>query len=249
MSVEIFVNTLSANGQFQTRRDAQDALAALISCFQLLRPAISVGTIGICYDSNIERRALLKGSASISACLASIDRDLRQRWYFYTRRCRYAEVHYLEHTLVGEGETIRGLASAEIIDSKILAGFGGSPACTADMVELRDEASGRQAACRSVHEATGLKRLLPRYEPNPKHRAAPYWSHGELISPMSVNEDDAQSALFAAISDGSGHYYGAHGSKLLKFVLTGDSGGPVYHGYEVKIGEVPEGILSQLRSR
>ncbi|GAB3505426.1 hypothetical protein GCM10027400_01830 [Pseudoxanthomonas daejeonensis] len=100
-----------------------------------------------------------------------------------------------------------------------------------------------------MHEPDGLRRLLPRYEANPKHGPLPYWAGGGLVAPMTVGDDDAQAALYAAVSDGAGHFFGVHDAKFLKFVLTGYLGGPVYHAYEVIESEVPPDILLHVRSR
>lgn len=248
MSVEIFINTLSANSQFRSIQEAQAALKALVSCFQLIQPGLYAGTIAIAYDDNMERRALIHGNASIASCLASLDRDLRQRWYLFTRRARRANSTFLKYSLVGGGETISGEASHDYIGSEILAGFGGSPACTEAVVDIADD-SGRQTKCQSTYEPAGLGRLLPRYEANQKHRSTPYWSHGEYVSPMTVGPAEAQNALFAAIGDGGGHYYGVHKAKLLKFVLTGSYDGPIYHAFEVEKGDVPPQILAELSAR
>ena len=249
MSSSFFLNTLSASGQFATSADAGKALRSLLDCLEFLRPGVAVGVISLLYDVNMERRGLIRGSQSLAACLASLDADLRKRWYLSLRRARVVRSDFDAYSLTGAGDAVEGEASQEMIGAQVLVSFGGRLATEAERVRLDNNSSGANVECSSFYDMDTMQRHVLRYAHNPKHRVHAYQSNGETISAMTVSDAHAQIALTAAVSDDMGHLYGIHDSKLLKFVLTGDFGGQVFHAYEVSEEEVPTPLLNLLIDR
>lgn len=203
--------------------------------------------MALIYDSSVELRVLMNGSMSLASCLSGLGRDLQVRWYSATRKAQLANPSYRRIAMTGDGETITGDASEDLLSAKVLSSFGGSAACNAAEVQLREHELAPPIVCSSVSQPDSLAKLLPKYEANPKHRREAYFRDGgEYVAPMTVGDDSAQKELYASVPDGQGAFFGFTEGKLLKFVLTG---GRTYHAYEVTEWEVPAVVLSALKKR
>lgn len=245
------LNALSAHWQFNTGEELSRSLAELVSCFEFIEPGVQAGTISLTYDPYIELRGLLSdGGTPIQSCLAEAAQKERLRWYHYTKNLAHrSEDDCIQVELSGGGEVITGDAVEEVLNVDIFVGFGGSPACEADEVQIRNIESGEHVTRASASRLGRLSGLLPRYERNDKHRSYAYTrTGGERVAPMTVSDADAQVALLAAIRY-ENSLFGIFGAKLLKFVLTGGLGGGVYHAYEVEEREVPNDVLVDLLGR
>ena len=248
------LNTLSVGQQCYSDAEIRATVSALIEGIDFVWPAVQSERVKLVYDSRIEAKELLKGElllATISRLNSFSDNgtDLIKKWYLYTKK--RAEdvtdegVEITVECINGSFPAMAGTVSNYYIDDAAnWLSFGSWPAGVTDkyVVTTPIEKIHKNNAC----DKTGVRRLVPIYQPSPKHRFESYWDHqrSELVAAMPLDADTAQRVLLAGISHNN-DIFSLHAptNSLYRFVLTR---GNEYHGFQVRNDEVPHICLRQL---
>lgn len=250
--MRFLINSLSASVPYGSANELEVQLRRVTECFELLLPMINAQKLELIYDNSIETRSLLFGEDGLPAALARIsDSDVRKRWYHYTKnKSSAADREHVHIILSGGGGVLRGVASASLMTESHVIGLGGSDVHEARQFEVKNEEDVDSTnKIESICDSTGAWRQIPRYEASPKHRRESYVREGgEEVSPMTLDDAQAQRCLFQAIEHG-GEYFGKYGRCYFRFLLTVETiDGPIYHGFEVSTQEVPEKIILRLEA-
>lgn len=255
--MEFVLNPLSVNGQCKTVEDCFEAVRLYVDFCEHCLPALSKGRVKIFYDRHIEMRSLTEGvnlAASIARCKEFLGgKDLVDKWYLYTRNRSQpldagdgvdVELRATDPILTPVCGTVHQ-TTHDALDSWI--SFPGDEICDCGKLTLRSEVMSR-----NIRNASRLKSLLgwlPSYEPNPKHGAEAYYSHGEYISPMPLSDADAQVLVLISLPDRHGGCRWAYHDDRKEFYCFRRTypGQEVYHGFLAEERTVPEDLRDLLR--
>lgn len=244
------INTLSANNQFQCTNDLETNFDKLINTISYLLPAIKKERTFILFDHQIETRSLMHGDdfrkTLNSIKHTSTGKDIVQKWYLYTRNHCIPnnselidiEIHSNTCSEVSSGQ------AANIENNLILLSLGGSELTESSEIILKSNRAIENL--KNAYSPDTIYPLTPRYLPSDKHRTEEYWANGVKVSPMPLNEQEAQELLLESIkleTDYWGYrnkcgsfyrYKRTHVDKL------------IFHGFKVEENEVPHHLIKKL---
>lgn len=240
------LNPLSANQQCNTSSDVEVVVRNLLACIDLLLPAINLGKHQVVYDALIENRNIITDINLLSAINNIQDKDLRRRWFIYkNNRMQHANqninINIEMFPEANSSKIISGSVSKDLINDKVCwLSFGKSD--LTEMEKIRIIGGGIEYIENNVHEKDGLKRLLPIYENNPKHRRASYYDYNrnEYVAAMPLDDDEAQKLLIASTEHNNARWaYHKNSDGYYKFVRTF---GNTYHGYKIDRKDWPNNL-------
>ena len=211
------------------------------------------------YDSRVEQRHL-SGNDSFLSSINSIPQDeehqdVKRLWFLYTTN--RADAQRTEPPL---RVALTSTALADVIlagevngewispNTNLWLSFGGIPLTESTTLDISH--SGNEIdKVRNAHDLPSLMPMLPRYEPSAKHRAKAYTTEdGEVVSPMPLNEAEAQNLLLISVLDATDRWAYHNGlRKCFRFKVT-QVQVDIYHGFQVERHEVPEAIWIQLQT-
>lgn len=251
MQLVVF-NPFSAMNQCHTIQELTEVVSSTIGCFEYLLPALKVGKIKLLYDSRIESRSLVPGqflNASIGQLRGTSEQgaDIVKKWYLYSRN-RADDVTdqgllvKLSCPSTSFPEFEDSISTLYLNSQAHWISFGKCAIGTAPLYRI--SATDAEHVNTNIHDVAEIRNLLPRYEASPKHRAEAYYDHarGEEVAPMQLDAKAAQALLLESREVG-GDFFGREASsgRLYRFKPTV---GNVFHGFEVRIEEIPPELLT-----
>lgn len=247
------VSSISACKQCKNSADVLHVVNNLVACFKYLHTAIVTKRINLIYDLNIEQQQLIDGQHILSTINnlpihSSDGSDVKKLWFIYTKNHAYqASSNILSGVTIIAGDEVK---LVNICRDLIHLGvrwisFGGKP--WLELPEYNVTVTGYAVVnVKNVHNLDALKQLLPRYEPSGKHHYHPYHdANGENVSPMPLNQEEAQRLLLLSVQDGADLWSYHEGlRKYYRYKLT-HTDQNIYHGFEVDEDMVPQRIKNQ----
>lgn len=254
--MEVVLNPLSANRQCHCVEDCLEVVRFYVNCCEYCLPALDSKRITLLFDDHIEERFLVEGEhfrATIAQiCGIKEGRDLVQKWYLYTKNRSTAlpAIDGIAITLTATdmSSSVKGLVHKHAHDEvRYWISFPRDAVCTPNELTVTSH-----QGVRNINNAANIdsfRAWLPSYQPNPKHRAEPYYSaKGEFVSPMPLCESEAQKLLLTSLSDQTGTRWAFH-KRTAKFYCYRKThiDREVFHGYLQKEEEVPQELRVALR--
>lgn len=255
--MEIVLNPLSANCQCHSAEECFAAVSAYVDCCEYCWPALRAKRVKLLFDDHVEQRFLVGSEnflASIARCKgAKGGADLVKKWYLYTRNRsavvpNESEVE-IELKTNGIGSSVKGSVYKPLHDDiSHWISFSGDVVCSAN--ELIVSSSHGERTIRNCADIESFRTWLPRYEPNPKHRAKAYTAAGgEVVSPMPLSEAEAQELLLTSLSDNGGTRWAFHKETLKYYCFQRTHvDQEVFHGYVEAEEKVPNDLRDQLKT-
>jgi hypothetical protein len=249
---DILLNPLSADRQCHTVDEVEAVVNGIVECLVYMHPAVRCGRCRFVYDDTIEARSVSHGGQGLKSDIARIrNKDLVRQWYLYTRN--RAVKAALEHCVVEitdqkDGTVISGELRRELVvsDARWLSFFGRPIYSTS---ELNISLAGTDVTV-SVQNSCGLgsfREWWPYYEASPKHRKDAYEFEGDWVSPMPLNDSEAQEALITSVVHGSDRY-SLYLGVYYRFPRTHPNRN-VYHGFRMDRKEVPVQVVMEIGGR
>lgn len=248
--VVVCIGPLSAARHCKSREEVQAAFDAMIGCFNVLLPALSVGAAQLIYDSTTDDQSLHSDAANMADQLNWIQPQQRKQWYLFTKnRARKASANLISVSASSENSksSITGEISEDLLDpKKHWLSFGMTSVFDSDVVTIQPD-QGASIEMLNSSTTTGCDKWFPRFEASPKHGGKEYVrASGDPVAVMDLDDQRAQLALLDSIEDGKNRYATVKG-RFYRFVPTRpDSAPPLYHGFQVSEKEVPAEILKLL---
>lgn len=253
--MQLLLNPLSANAQCRSVEECYAAIKAFVDFCGYCLPALTKKRIELIYDRHMEQRTLL-GEEVLTATIARLGElrdgpDVVRNWYIYTRnRSRLLAV---ENTVAIQLEAkafkpvtgVVHLSTSDEFDSWI--SLAGDSVCDSESLTVRREEKVRTV--RNAADPAVLKSWLPSFEPSPKHTREPYRSHGEYVSPMPLDDDEANALVLLSVPDSPDRRWAYHEKTGTFYCFRKTYGGrEVYHGYTVDEADVPAEVSESLLS-
>lgn len=251
-----YINPLSANGQFTSIEHATEKISTLIEAIYHILPAVTAGRLSIIYDNQIEARSIISGQ-NILETLNSIKRtangkDQVQKWFLFIKNHSTTKTSEALETKIYADDcntSISGFASKDIIESQpgFLMSIGGSQITESTSITTQNEAG--QLTSSNAHSLETLLPLIPCYEASDKHRKESYISQkGEKVSPMPLNEREAQKLLLTAVKEGSDYWaYHRQRKEFYRYKPTHNDR-LIYHGFMIDEQDVPQDVIKKIRN-
>lgn len=252
--MQLVLNPLSANGQCTSVEQCYAAIKGYVDFCEFCLPALTKKRIELIYDRHIEQRTLL-GEDGLTATIARLRElqggpDVVRNWYIFTRnRSRALPV---ENTVAIQLEAksfepVTGsvhLSTSDEFESWI--SLAGDSVCDSESLTVRRGETVRTV--RNAADPTVLKSWLPSFEPNPKHRREGYMARGgEYVSPMPLDDQEANALALVSIADSSDRRWAYHEKTRTFYCFRKTYGGrEVYHGYTVEKDDVPAQLIDAL---
>ena len=243
----VYLNALSGNWQFQSVAEAESALAVIVQCFQFLLPALQHHRAELVYDDSIESRALICESPSILSALSRIpNRDLVRQWFLYVKnraRREMSEIWTMRQIGVSKpsAEILGEARSGGVFCKASWLSFGGTVLTEEVEIDIHPEHFESPARARHASEFGLFKIWWPQYQASEKHQKEGYWSAGEWVSPMPLDDVTAQIVPPTSVSDGNDRY-ALYQGVYFRFVLT-HVDRLIFHGFRVDRPDVPNRII------
>lgn len=253
---DFYINPLSVNEQCHSADDILGLMNTLVECFEYLLPAINKDRTRLFFDSSIENRRFITAQHFLTSInsLQKDDRDeqdVKKLWFVYTRnRAEKVSLETASTTVsaLHYSEQFEGfISNDEMLKQAKWLSVGGQP--LSEAVKYNVLQGGRETfTVTNAHHLDSLKPLLPRYEPNDKHRKEPYFaSGGEKVAPMPLNIEDAQHLLLESIKENNDRWaYHGNRRKFYRFKLTHPDQN-IYHGFEIEENEISAELIKKLR--
>jgi hypothetical protein len=248
------LNALSAGGQCHTDEEIKNVMTSLLEAIDFMWPAVQAERMKLVYDASIENNQLVQGE-SFPASIGRMRRfsddgpDLAKKWYIYTRQ---RAIDVTDEGLEVELECCANsfdrfdgtVSSSCVTDASHWLSLGSWPVGIATRYRITTTAGAILKD--NAHDAAGIRRLIPNFEPSPKHRTESYWDsdRNEQVAAMPLDRGTAQKVLLTGVLCG-GDIFGKHESTndLYRFIKTG---GNTYHGFQVDKSDVPNECRRQL---
>jgi len=245
--------------QCHTHEDAYQAVKNLVDCFECLGHAIQLHRHHLVYDSHIEERHLIANENfhATMGRLRAVDggADISRQWYLYTKNraqeASWASAIHVQVTSLTENESsMTGHISEDLVHANPhWFSFGGTALHEVSEFEVKVVAEPKEEivhTIRNAHHSGSMMLLLPRYEPNPKHRKTAYIREGgEHVAPMPLSDIEAQALLIVSTYyDGNLWAYDGNGM-FYRYILTHVDRN-IYHGFQVMPSDVPEPVSREL---
>jgi hypothetical protein len=250
------LNTLSTQTQFNTIDEAHKAIRDVVECLKYISPALSSKRQKLIVDMSLDHRDIVKGISVIQAINSlpkRTDRDIRTIWFLYTKKqATKANTDIVDVTIESTDhtctQTISGKSTKDfLIAHSGIISFGGCELTKSTTLQIKS--NGKTLTAENAHMLAHIRRLVPKYQPSPKHQKEAYYDHKrhEQVAAMPLPPDVAHEVLLAGLPHGN-DYVGLHGpsGKFIRFKLTG---GNEYHGFEVSDNEVPAALQNQLKPK
>lgn len=248
---DFYINPLSINEQYHSIDEVLNSMNTMIECFVYMLPAISKGRVILIFDSIIENRKFISDQSFLASInnLPRKEKDLKQQWFLYTRNHAKEISSATVRTIVSSPrclDQVEGdISNDEILQRAKWISFKGRP--LNELIECNIQQDGLAVfTVKNVFHLDSLRMLLPRYEPNPKHRREKYFdpTRKEYVAPMSLNDEEAQRLLLTAIEVNKDRFaYHKTLKKFFRFKLT-FPGKNIYHGFEIENHEIPDGLIN-----
>lgn len=229
------INSLSLCGQYATLHDLEAALAEVVECLNTSLFALKHEAVILWFDGQIEDRVAITGGATLRATINKFDRDLRQKWFLYTRNHAAAaegELVDIEVRSAGTTQSVAGMAcNGPLLLRAQWISFGGIPVFASDEVIVTVAATGERFLIGNANSVAAYREWWPRFEPSPKHQKTGYHARsGEWVSPMPLSDKEAQEALDIS-QDVNGERVAVYKGRRFRFMRTHPNRN-IYHGFE-----------------
>jgi hypothetical protein len=245
--MDICINPLAAAWQFTSKAAIELGLTEIVNCFVYCLPALQHKRARLIYDDLIEKNGLMRGGAGFVSDINQVrNRDIARQWFLFVKnRSVRAESEPCMVSLVGTAGTVEiaGEIRRELvqINSKWLS-FRGTPFSERVALDISSETLGIRLSLANAWHLISFKAWWPEYQPSEKHRKEGYWrAGGEWVSPMPLNNDQAQAALLTSVLFGN-ERFSAFGNRYFRFLRTYPDKN-IYHGFEVDWGDLPNQVI------
>lgn len=241
---------------FRCKEDFASAARAVLAALDLLTPALQSGRVSLCIDAELSVTKAYNGVV-FDAALDAIrglpeSRDIVVRWH----RIRTSHgLNFQSDVKCRAKMAFRGveyiwyydLCESVVSRSYCWLSFSGSPLGKFSSIQVGFAGGNLNFVnIASCHDS--LLKVIPEYEPNPKHRKKGYHD-GERnvwVSPMPLSDGAAQDLLLRSIFfSGCRWACSLSGENYYRFVKTYVDR-HVYHGFQVSESAVPPKALSLL---
>lgn len=230
--------------QYKKICDFEQSLLQIVNCLSYVIPLVKLNKLNIFYDEQVADVTCLISGESFVSCLSKVsDRDLRQKWYLYTRN----------NCIVAEGDSYSVAISSHkdkdkenpLLLKKDFFSNGVNWVSFDGLVffsEIRYFIKGSGNNITEIRNAVSFQdfaAMWPIYEASPKHKKEGYYrSKGVYVSPMTLSHDEAQSALLSSIEI-RGERFARVGNKYVRYLKTYIDK-EIYHGFEIDKDNFPD---------
>lgn len=245
--LELFINPLSISMETSSPKVLEQAIKSFNYCFHYCKESISAENLIIYVDAHLYFTPVFE-SLLLKQALSNISRDERTLFYKHITKSKLLIIQDDNDSIdisisADDYESIYGKAHRKLCNENTRwFSFLGKKIFSEYQLNVN------HVSRNAVHNHSNLdafKKLLPIYEPNPKHRLEPYSINGEIVSPMTVSDEIASQLLIAAKGihlDGDRWSYCRDRNLLIRFKRT-YTDRCVYHGFECQKEDVPDSIL------
>lgn len=247
--MKIFLNPLSLNGTCNTPSDVLEVVKPIIDCVKYCTPMIEVGNAEAYIDPRIDSNKFVDDE-TINQSISRIDNDYKTLWYIYTKNkmtlLDWESVSEVEVSNLGENTTSGEVHSDLVNQDGSWLSFNMSNLFSNQQLNVLCE--GRDTTKTNISSLEQMVEFLPFHEHNPKHRREAYTREGgEYVSPMPLDQNNAQELLLRSVLDDGGDRWAKHNAsdKYYRFKKTHIDRN-VYHGFQTTIADIPDAIFRRL---
>lgn len=229
------LNSLSVIGQFETSADLEAALLGVFECLDIAHFAVTSRSATLWFDPVVESQPAFSDGTLLIAALKNVERDVRTKWFLYTRnRARVPEDDRINLTVTfgDDSKTLVGMTHwSPVCLGAHWISLGGTEAFQQSPLQVENVQTGAKLTIDNSHDELGFWKWWLRYEPSPKHGKVGYHAFGgKWVSPMPLDDVEAQRALDVSELNAGGRVANYSG-RTIRFVLTHPNGN-VFHGFE-----------------
>ena len=237
---KVAINKLSFSMLFPNSELLSGVLSDLVATLDMMLRAIKHERVRLFVDPEIDNLIVIGPDQSLAHWLGRCaDRDLVRKWYLYSRNHAASLCGDTVETSVSLERTfaanVTGNVCSEAVDESVKWLSVGFSMFVASSLFLKTEFDQAPKEVENAFSVQSARLWWPIFEPSPKHRREGYHnSKGEYVSPMPLNDFQAQEALDTSVEVSEERFSEYNGNNF-RFLKTYPDKN-IFHGFLIVEG-------------